>query len=264
MHKLTAGVLSSQISEDCFNFMKNSKQLKGKKKFRRVQKCMSSALTAKVLSGKHRYKELKVDQAATFGKSRPPDDAFTPHKGKHSMEFHKLVSTSQSTEHYSPGAENWCVRFADLACLRVARARHDFQLLSRVWLGTFARHSHHVVWKKANSESWYFPVMHFKDSAVMMAPAHFETVRRFGKTHWCWYPSGALPSLKPVDNLDDYQASSSSSSSSSNISSSSVVMLLQVLSDVFVGNVLYVLVVCFLLYFGIQHEFVAVCFILCS
>jgi hypothetical protein len=206
VHEVTAGILSSQISEDCFNFMKNSKQLKGKKKFRRVQKCMASALTAKVLSQKHKYKELKVDQAKTLGKSRPPDDAFTPNKAKKSMDFHKLVSTSQTTEHYSPGADNWSVRVADLACLRVCRVRQDFELLSRVWLGTFARHNHHIVWKKDSSESWYFPVTHFKDSAVMMVPAIFETVKYGGKTYLCWYPSGVLPSLKPVDDLDVYKA----------------------------------------------------------
>ena len=207
MHELTAGVSSSQISEDCFNFMnKNSKQLKGKKNFRRVQKCMASALTDKVLSNRHRYRDVKVDQAATLGKSRPPDDAFTPDKSKTSMEFHKLVSTSQCTDHYSPGSENWSVRIADLACLRVARARNDCQIISRVWLGSFARPSHHIIWRKGTSDSWYFPVSHFKDSAVIMVPAIFETVKYGGKTHLCWYPSGALPSLKPVDDLDVYLA----------------------------------------------------------
>ena len=98
---------------------------------------MASALTAKVLSNRHRYRDVKVDQAAALGKSRPPDDAFTPDKSKTTMEFHKLVSTSQCTDHYSPGSENWSVRIADLACLRDARARNDFQIISRVWLGSF-------------------------------------------------------------------------------------------------------------------------------
>ena len=145
VHDLTAGVLSSQISEDCFNFMKNSKQLKGQKQFRRVEKCMAAALQAKVLSKRHRYKELKVDARSTCGKFQPAVDAFTPHKVNKSMEFHKLVSTSQATDWYSPGSENWSVRVADLAVLRVARARRDWTMLSRVWLGTFSRPRHHVV-----------------------------------------------------------------------------------------------------------------------
>ena len=64
------------------------------------------------------------------------------------MEFHKLVSTSQATDWYSPGSEHWSVRVADLTVLRVARARKDWTMLSNVWLGTFSRPRHHVVWKK--------------------------------------------------------------------------------------------------------------------
>ena len=64
---------------------------------------MAAALTAQVLSKRHRYKELKVD-ARTCGKSKLAVDAFIPHKENKSMEFHKLVSTSQATDWYSPGS----------------------------------------------------------------------------------------------------------------------------------------------------------------
>lgn len=206
VHGLTAGILSTQIREDCLNFMKNSKQLKGKKKYTRVQKCMASALVAKVLSKRHKYRELNVDENATLGKSKPPVDAFSPHKDMTSIEFHKLVSTSQATDWYSPGSENWQVRIADMACLRVARARREWSILARVWMGTFCRPRHHIAWKKDRSESWSFPVLNFKDSAVMMVPIVFERVVHMGKSYLTWYPSGALPSIKPVDDLDCYQA----------------------------------------------------------
>ena len=62
--------------EDCFNFQKNSKHVKGKKKSRRPEKCMGVVLARKVLSKQHRYGELEVDSGISSRAIGLPAAAF--------------------------------------------------------------------------------------------------------------------------------------------------------------------------------------------
>jgi hypothetical protein len=120
-----------------------------------------------------------------------------------------MVSTSQRTDYYSPGPENWSVRYADLACLRVARAKKNFEILKTAWLGTFSRCKHHIVWRQNKENSWYFAVLHFKDSAVLMVPATYERLVVRGRIYHTWTPSPLTgdkgPCLKPVYDYSSYE-----------------------------------------------------------
>ena len=169
---------------------------------------MAVCLETKVGSTRHNYKEIQV-QRRQQQQQFPTPEVFVPNKDESSMEFHKMVSTCSTTDHYSPGAENWSVSTADLACLRVAHTLKDFSILSTVWLGTFARPAHHIVWRhKSAGSSWYFAVLNFKDSAVLMHPATNNKVKVNGKVVHCWEAmvKDEGPTVKPVYDLNHYEA----------------------------------------------------------
>ena len=58
-----SGMVSSQAAEDSFHRMKNAKLVKGKKRFRRPQKCMASVLATSMLSTVHRFEEIETSSA---------------------------------------------------------------------------------------------------------------------------------------------------------------------------------------------------------
>jgi hypothetical protein len=189
--------------------MKNHKTIKGKKKFRRVQKCMAVMCSAKVGSVKHKYKEISVSKRAGRSQLAPEPHVFVPPVKQHStdpLELQKIVSTSQKTDHYSPGSDNWSVRIADLACLRVASKQKKWDILGMVWLGTFIRPKHRIVMRHKKSSQWYFAVLNFTDSAVLMHPAQYERNSVKGKLYHTWSPAVRKdgPVIAPVYDINDY------------------------------------------------------------
>ena len=193
------GIVSSQVAEDTFNVMKNGKAQKGKKKFRRVQKCMATVLSRQLLNKEHKYSEIKIDEVANQKGTQPEPETWK--STEPSMPFKNMISTSSITGWYSPGAENWSVRAADLAVIRVCKAKDDFSILDHTWMSTFIRPEHQLVVKNVDSAQWHFAMLHFKDSAACFLPATFEKVQRFSNHHWTWKPDGNEPSFKPVVDL---------------------------------------------------------------
>ena len=189
--------------------MKNHKTIKGKKKYRRIQKCMAVMCSAKVGSVKHKYKEISVSKRAGRSQLAPEPHVFVSPVKQHStdpLELQKIVSTSQKTDHYSPGPEHLSVRIADMACLRVASKQKNWDILSMMWLGTFIRPKHRIVMRHKKSYQWYFAVLNFTDSAVLMHHAQYERLVVNGKLYHTWSPTVQKtgPVIAPVYDIDDY------------------------------------------------------------
>lgn len=70
------GIFASQLCEDCFNFQKNSRLVKAKKKYRRVEKTMGVVLAKKVLSKQHRFAEVPCDVPTQSRSVRLRKEAF--------------------------------------------------------------------------------------------------------------------------------------------------------------------------------------------
>ena len=117
------GITASQACEDVFNFQKNHKQVKGKKKYRRPEKCYAVAVGKRVLSEQHRYAEVTADQHGDSRSERLPRTHFYPDAAQQSLPFHKIASYKQSPDFHSPSAEFWCQRDAG----RTKRARKTME-----------------------------------------------------------------------------------------------------------------------------------------
>ena len=168
---------------------------------------MSTMTSTCVGSTKHNFYEVPVTNRLKH-QHYPKPEVFVPKKNGGTLPFYKMVSTSSTTPHYSPGPENWSVSTADLAVLRVANQQDNFDILTTVWLGTFVRAAHHIVFKHRGANAqWYFAVTHFKDSAVLMWPARYDRVQANGNYYHCWQPLQREegPVLKPVHDITEYE-----------------------------------------------------------
>ena len=92
----SSGLVSSQLSEDCFHLMKNNGMVKGAKRKRKVQKCMSSMLTTKVASTRHKFKEVVASKRAGQQQLFPGPEVFIPVRNSSALPLRDMVSTSQT------------------------------------------------------------------------------------------------------------------------------------------------------------------------
>ncbi len=202
------GITSTQLVEDCFNFQKNSKVVKGKKKFRRPEKTMGVILARQVLSKVHRYQEPTVDAPLSQRCVRLPATAFQPEAKPQKGGFpaNQIVSTVAKAPWYSPPANSFTQQHADLALLSDASSSGKWPLLSSAWLGCLCKHKHKILLSKAGQEQKWFALHSWQDSAVLVWPAEEVTIP--GSTCKCYTPAlnVAQPVMLSMVELDTWQA----------------------------------------------------------
>lgn len=170
----STGTVSSQMCEDAFNFQKNSKVIRGKKKFRRPEKSWGVGLARKVMSSVHHYTELVVEDALKLQSVRMPRSSFAPEEGKSSMQFGEVVSTSSTAPWYSPGPPSFCQAHADLQLLLDCHSAGDWKRASLAWLGRLCLGQHRLLVQSLRTSvnsPWLFALHHWADSSVLCWPA---------------------------------------------------------------------------------------------
>lgn len=202
----STGLLSSQVCEDTFNFAKNSAVVKGKRRFRRIEKVMGVPIARKVLSSVHNFQELQVDQCAPCATAKLGPECFRPSDDSALMPLAPIAGTSQAPSWYAPQARTWSQPAADLHMLSEARRTNCWEALGRTFLGCVFESRHKFVFTTVGSNGqWFFPVHHFPDSVVLAFPAIVVDIapKRF------FVPTaGATPTLLSVTTWDDIQACS--------------------------------------------------------
>lgn len=171
-----SGLISSQICEDIFNHQKNSKILRGGRRFRRVERSMGVALSCKVVSQIHHYDAVPSDTAVPARSVRLPQEAFAAGSSDMSMKFGSISGTRAKTEWYSPGAPNFSQADADLHMILTAHRAGSWAMLSTAWIGALCESSHRLVLRMPGSQTWFMPLHHWPDSAVLALPVKVATV----------------------------------------------------------------------------------------
>jgi hypothetical protein len=128
-----ARLLSSQMTEDCFN---RQKKLKYRASNRRLN--LASAwnvlLERKVCSSVHHYTEPPCVEPPSARLEFLPEETFVPKLvGDTVKVLSGVTSFKQEPAWYSPGAERWPARFADVGLMAAAVRHNDFDM-SNVWL----------------------------------------------------------------------------------------------------------------------------------
>lgn len=167
-----AGIVSTQAVEDSFHHMKNAKLVRGKRRYRRPEKCMASVLARGVLGRVHKYEEVETTSAREGASERLPREAFVPSLAASSLPFGKIVDVRATPSWPSPGAANIGLKYADLALVQQASAQGDWSLIDRAWQGCIFQPMHKFVFRlSAESPQWYFPAHGWRDSAIIAVPA---------------------------------------------------------------------------------------------
>lgn len=197
--KLT-GMCASQAAEDIFNHMKNHRSVKNKKKYRRVEKCMAAAVSRRVLSTVHDYREPALDCAPPRMSVKLPAATWRAAPTASSLPFSHLVSPSASVPWHSPGAANWSLSAADLALLRDTAASSQYDMLGGAWLSAVVKPKHQLLLKFPDGDQWFFAVHGFADSSVLLLPA-CEGRLPGGGAFWVPDLQTSEPHLKPLFTL---------------------------------------------------------------
>ena len=165
------GMVASQAAEDAANIMKNHRLVKGKKRYRRPQKCMGACLARNVLSKVHRFKEIEVSAASSKKRKLLPKDAYQAPCRRASMPFGKITSTKQAPDFYSPGAVNICQKYADLPLALEMKKQNKVQLPDSAWLGAIFNCRFKLIFRLPGDSQWYYGGHHFAESSCIVVPA---------------------------------------------------------------------------------------------
>lgn len=178
--------MASQLCEDCFNYHKNSRLVKSKKKYRRVEKAMGVVLAKQVLSRQHRYEEVPCDIPTSSKAIRLPKSAFAAEPKLATMNLGSVSGVQSSAPFFSPSAANWTLRDADLVLVRYCYQNNCWSKASTAWLGELCKASHSLLLRhpQETGNKWVFGMHHWRDSCAMGFIAEEVTLPGSGITAW--------------------------------------------------------------------------------
>lgn len=167
-----SGMVATQACEDSFHHMKNSRLQRGKRRFRRPERCMASVLARSVLSRVHAFEDVQASASSESATERLSRRCFVPDPEASSLPLGKIVDNRPTTTWVSPNASNICLKDADLELVRYAKNAQDWTIIDRAWQGILLQAKHRIVFRRAGEpEQWFFAGHAWRDSAVVAFPA---------------------------------------------------------------------------------------------
>ena len=183
LRERTQAIIGTQLVEDIFGLQKNSKQVRGSKRFRKCECSMMAPLAGHVLDERHRYKSLAVDEPIARKTLKLDHSAFGKGGGEHlrsSIPLHGISSTVQKASFFSPRAEAVGLPAADLTLLQYC---HDLNLgdkISNAKLGSFCNASFKLIFRRVSPAGqefgWHVGLWHFPRSSIMAWPVELLQV----------------------------------------------------------------------------------------
>lgn len=211
LERHTRRFTNSVLCEDGFNVSKNSRRVKGKKRYMRPQKALTTVLQKRVTSKLHRYVPVLQRSAPAFRGASVPAAAWAPCVNKQRAKWKGLVSAKQSTSWYSPGPDRDAVQHADLAVGRAICATDPprFDLLSSVWIGEVCDKKHKFVMRRPGSDEWFMPLTAIPGSAVLAWPGRIRRLASgMNDEVFVFEPEPESVSLELVASFADWTARS--------------------------------------------------------
>lgn len=145
---------------------------------------MGAAIGRQVIQRIHKFEGVALQSHPALRHVRLPNDAFHPSPKLESMPFAPISSANPKPHWYSPSGPNWGQRDADLELTNAAHDTGMWQKIDGAWQGCFLRGAHQLVVKRKDSSDWFFPRVHWSDSAVLAVPA--KMVSLVGSPSMCW------------------------------------------------------------------------------
>jgi hypothetical protein len=202
----SSGVIVSQASEYLFNATKNHRLVKGKKRFRRPEKQYAAMLAKGVPERVHRFTPIKPDTRADKSAALS-QDAFVANEDRCSVPVGDIVSSKQTPDFTTCGAENLCRSIVDLQVMRDLERGAGFQRFDACWLGGMCIWEHNLAMRKVGFEdSWVLPLNHWSDSGIYGWPIKREQFAGYEQFYYVPQRGLRKQHLLSVTNLDEWLA----------------------------------------------------------
>lgn len=169
-----AKLTQSQLAEDGFNREKRAARKQLNRTGREVL-AYSSLVESRVMHEAHDYAEFDADHAALPRGATLDQTLFRPTFGCFSFDPKGLVSYSQKTPWYSPGAAKLPIAHLDLLVLREARERNRWHALGGLWCQAFFEADHNFLVRSASASDddgdiWFVPLKSASNGMVCLWP----------------------------------------------------------------------------------------------
>jgi hypothetical protein len=162
--------MGSQGSEDLFNVAKNSRLVKGKKRFRRPEKSMAAMISRGIVDTVHRYTGVQPDTGAQSTAALPLT-AFKARAQDCTLPVQHLASTKQATTWYTTTPEDTGRVYADLQLYKDMAISKMYHKAGQAWLSQLCHFSHNFAMRlKVAPDAWFLPLRNWGDSAVLVWP----------------------------------------------------------------------------------------------
>lgn len=171
LQKAHMRLLGSQVVEDGFNIMKNSKPYQNRRGC--IEEIMRSTIEKQPLSKKHRFSEIEPACAGVGRDLRLPLEAFRPRLHDMPKEFLPIMSLSQKSSWPSLRPEDISLPHAETRLFSIADSRNEWDKIRYSWLGNLMSSSHNLVVRYIGGEEpgpWRFPLGCWYGSLVLLMP----------------------------------------------------------------------------------------------
>lgn len=129
LRKVHSRLLGSQLIEDSFNVMKNSKPYQNRRAA--IQQCFRTVIEEKPISTKHDFKDI-APSCAPVGRSLSiPDTAYRCRLSDMPKDFLGITSFSPKADWPSPRPEDVSLPYAEMRLMEIACDRGDFLKVGR-------------------------------------------------------------------------------------------------------------------------------------
>lgn len=155
----------------------NSKLVKAKKRFRRVEKSYAAMVSRGIAHRVHRYLELKPDVGAP-ATATLPRSVFKAGDKTCKLDVKPLASVKATPNWYTCTADDIGRGFADISVYHYLQAKKDYGKADMLWLSKLCDHSHTLILQEKATKLWWMPLRNWGDSSVLAWPMHRRT---FGK-----------------------------------------------------------------------------------
>lgn len=145
---------SSQAPEDLCNAAKNSRLVKGKKRFRKVEQSYAAMVSRQVVDNTHRYIGIRPDVPAPASAALSKETFRAPPRSC-SLDTSGLVSAKATPDWYTCTPDDYGRAHTDVQLLGDMHASGDFTKAPRTWLSKLCDASHRFVMrKKSEPDTW--------------------------------------------------------------------------------------------------------------
>ena len=189
--------MNSELPENIFNTAKNSKQVKGTKRFRKPERAMAMSLARNTIENQFRFSVVPSDVSMPRRSFVLGHEAFGKKDRPATFPTDGIATYTQKASFFSPKAENVGLPTADLTVVREVTRYNTTAAARDADLGAIGSWEHKLVIRRVGSTTatdfgWHLPLHHYKKSAVVCLPVVLQNIPEYPGKQYVELAHGTL------------------------------------------------------------------------